>query len=43
MEFLWMIVLGVVAWWVYKVGKRVGSSRGFHFGRIRGWRDRRRR
>jgi hypothetical protein len=43
MEYLVPLALGVIGFWVFWIGKRIGSARGFHFGRMRGRRDRRHR
>ena len=33
-------VLGLIAWWFYKSGKRTGSRKGYHVGRSRARRRR---
>ena len=33
------IIIGVVAWWFYKTGKRTGSRKGYNVGRNRGRRQ----
>lgn len=35
-----MAILGVILWWFYKFGKRVGSRKGYHVGRSRSRRRR---
>ena len=35
-----LILLGGIAWWFYKAGKRTGSRKGYHVGRSRGRRRR---
>jgi len=34
-----MAILGVILWWFYRSGKRIGSRQGYHVGR---WRSGRR-
>ena len=36
-----LAMLGIVAWWFYKSGKRIGSRKGYNVGRSRGRRRRR--
>lgn len=36
-----LAVLAAIAWWCYKVGKQIGSRKGYHVGRSRGRRNRR--
>lgn len=35
-----MAILGVILWWFYMFGKRIGSRRGYHVGRSRSRRRR---
>jgi len=35
-----LAILGVIAWWLYKSGKRIGSRKGYHVGRSRSRRQR---
>jgi hypothetical protein len=28
-------LLGAVVWWFFKAGKRIGSRKGYHVGRLR--------
>ncbi len=35
-----MAILGVILWWFYRSGKRVGSRKGYHVGRSRSHRRR---
>ncbi len=37
-----LAILGFIAWWAYKSGKRTGSRKGYNVGRSRGRRHRRR-
>ena len=30
-----LIIIGIVAWWFYKQGKRTGSRKGYNVGRSR--------
>lgn len=35
-----MAILGVILWWFYRSGKRLGSRKGYHVGRSRSHRRR---
>ncbi len=35
-----LAILGVIAWWLYKSGKWIGSPKGYHVGRSRSRRRR---
>ena len=38
----WLALLGLIAWWFFKSGKKIGSRKGYNVGRSRGRRRRRR-
>jgi len=40
-DLLGLVILGAIAWWFFKSGKRVGSRKGYNAGRSRGRRRRR--
>lgn len=39
---VWIIIIGVIAWWCYKSGKSTGSRKGYNVGRHQALRRRRR-
>ena len=39
-NLLGLAIFGIIAWWLYKSGKRIGSRKGYHVGRSRSRRRR---